>query len=118
MDRAALGRAAEQQGAEFLQQQGLTILLRNFRCRLGELDLVALAADGTLVIAEVRLRTQTRNGDAAASVDIHKQHRLTLAARLLLARYPTLARRALRFDVLAVDAGGAVRWIQQAFEAR
>jgi putative endonuclease len=117
-DRRARGEAAERRAAEFLIAQGFTILDRNFRCRFGEIDLVALTPDGVVVIVEVRMRSASAWGDGLASVDIHKQRRLTLAARVLLAARPGLARRALRFDVVSIDGSGALGWIRHAFDAR
>jgi putative endonuclease len=118
VDRRARGEAAERRAAEYLVAKGLTILDRNFRCRFGELDLVALTPEGVLVIVEVRMRSASAWGDGSTSVDIHKQRRLTLAARVLLAARPRLARRAVRFDVVTIDSGGELRWIRQAFDAR
>jgi putative endonuclease len=92
IDRRQLGASAEQAAARFLESQHLTILLRNYRCRMGELDLVASAPDGTLVIAEVRMRSSDSHGGAAASVDGLKQQRIVRASRHLLAMQPRLAR--------------------------
>ena len=122
IDRRALGAAAEDAAAAFLERQGLVILLRNFRCRFGELDIVALQAPDVLVIAEVRLRSRADYGGAAASVDAHKQRRLLLAARQLLLRRPSLSRLRARFDVLEVKPAGAaatmgIDWIRAAFGA-
>ena len=58
VDRRALGAAAEDAAAAWLEQQGLRLLLRNVRCRFGELDVVALQTPDVLVLAEVRLRSQ------------------------------------------------------------
>lgn len=115
-DRRELGARAEQLAAEFLIANGLTLLARNFRCRMGELDLVALAPDDVLVIAEVRYRSGSTHGGARGSVDVHKQRRLVLAARALFAARPRLARFRTRFDVLTVGPDGEVGWIRQAFE--
>ena len=65
---------------ELLQRAGLRILARNWRCRHGEIDLVA-EEGGTLVFAEVRLRRNPRFGGAAESVTAHKPTRLLPAAR-------------------------------------
>jgi putative endonuclease len=115
------GQAAEESAVQHLRAHGLTILLRNFRCRTGELDIVAETPDGVVVIAEVRLRASRRFGGGAASVDWRKQRRLLSATRHLLATHPALARRALRFDVLdlAPEAGRGhmVQWIRHAFSA-
>src|ERR1700754_5180849 len=100
IDRQLIGRTAEQAAAEFLESRQLNILFRNYRCRTGEIDIVAETMAGVVGIAEVRLRASTTYGGGAASVDWRKQRRLHRAACHLLARHPALARRALRFDVL------------------
>jgi putative endonuclease len=121
IDRQQIGRAAEEAAATFLQSHQLNILFRNYRCRTGEIDIVAETIDGVIVIAEVRLRASTAYGGGAASVDWRKQRRLQRAASHLLARHPALARRALRFDVLDLAHDGAtqyrIEWIRHAFDA-
>jgi putative endonuclease len=121
MDRAVLGRSAEDIAADFLVQQGLTVLLRNYRRRSGELDLVARDGD-VLVIAEVRTRSTDEFGGAAASVDGWKQHKIIRVATQLLQQRQDLARLRVRFDVIVVrDAGGTrptIEWLQHAFDAR
>lgn len=116
VDRQAIGRAAEDAAAAHLQAAGLDILLRNYRCRLGELDLIARDA-GVLVIAEVRLRSREDFGGGAASVDAGKQRRIVSASRHLLMRRPALARLPARFDVIEVQPGAPLRihWIRNAF---
>jgi putative endonuclease len=109
----ATGARAEELCAELLRKAGLRILARNWRCRLGEIDLVAEEA-GTLVFAEVRLRRDARFGGAAESVTAAKRARLVAAARLYLSdRAPS----ACRFDVLLLDAlePARIRWIRDAF---
>ena len=64
--RQDIGRRAEELAAQFLRDQGLEILARNYRRRLGELDIVARAAD-VLVVAEVRCRTTAACGGAACN---------------------------------------------------
>lgn len=119
--RQESGRRAEDLAAEFLRAQGCEILERNYRRRLGELDLVAREG-GVLVIAEVRTRAHAGFGSAAASVDRRKQRRITRAALQLLQQRAELARLPVRFDVLVVsDLGAAqpgIEWIRHAFEAR
>ena len=60
MDRQQIGRAAEDAAVAFLESQGVEIVTRNFRRRLGELDIVARERD-TLIIVEVRMRTSNRD---------------------------------------------------------
>ncbi len=91
------GAAAEELAARFLQAQGLRIVARNFRCRGGEIDLVAAEGE-TLVFVEVRLRGNDRFGGAAASIDARKQARLQLAARAYLTRCAAEPR--CRFDAV------------------
>ena len=117
IDRAQIGRSAEERAAAHLCAAGLVLLHRNYLCRLGELDLVA--RDGTtLVVAEVRLRASTQFGGAAASITRAKQRRIVLATRHLLARYPSLQRLPVRFDALLVPAAdGPIEWLRGAFDA-
>jgi putative endonuclease len=120
MDRAGVGRSAEDFAAEYLVQQGLVVLLRNYRRKGGELDIVARDGD-VLVIAEVRTRSTESFGGAAASIDGWKQRKIVRAATMLLQQRPELARLRARFDVLIVhDPGKAdqrVEWLRHAFVA-
>ena len=108
MERQRIGQDAESAAVEFLQSQGLTVLLRNYRGKVGELDIVA--RDGrTVVVVEVRKRASERFGGAAASVDERKQTKIRRAAALLLSQRPELAKLAVRFDVVAIGPAG-VEW--------
>ena len=113
MNRA--GARAEELCAELLRVSGLRVLARNWRCRHGEIDLVA-EEGATLVFAEVRYRRDQRYGGAAESVTAAKQARLVAAARLYLMRRPDAD---CRFDVLLLDSleGGRIQWIRNAFVA-
>lgn len=117
LDRQRLGADAEERAAQQLLAAGLALLHRNYRCRLGELDLVAREG-GTLVIVEVRLRSSSRFGGAAASITHTKRRRIVLATRHLLARYPSLQKLPVRFDAVLVGAGdGPIEWLRGAFDA-
>ena len=113
MNRA--GARAEDLCAELLRKAGLRVLARNWRCRHGEIDLVA-EEGATLVFAEVRFRSDQRYGGAAESVTAAKQARLVAAARLYLMRRPDAD---CRFDVLLLDSleVGRIEWIRNAFAA-
>jgi putative endonuclease len=97
-----IGRAAEDAACRHLERTGYRILVRNFRHRLGELDVVAIEG-GTLALVEVRYRASTRYGGAAASVTAAKRRRLARAAQVLLKRQPALAALPARFDVVDVQ---------------
>jgi putative endonuclease len=113
MDRQQIGRTAEDIAVAFLETRGVEIVARNFRCRMGELDVVGREAD-TLIIVEVRMRASNRFGGAAASVDFRKQAKLQRAAALLLQQRKDLAGLRVRFDVVALSPTG-IEWIKHAF---
>ena len=113
------GARAEDLCAELLRKAGLRVLARNWRCRHGEIDLVA-EEGATLVFAEVRYRRDQRFGGAAESVTAAKQARLIAAARLyLMRRSYARSEPACRFDVLLLDEleAGRIQWIRNAFTA-
>lgn len=94
-----LGRWGEDRAAEYLRDRGYQIAAANWRCRFGEIDLIA--ADGTyLCFVEVKLRKSAAFGTAAAYVDRRKQQKLRAAAELYLMRHPT--RLQPRFDVIEI----------------
>jgi len=94
------GAQAEEVAARFLAARGLAVVARNFRCRVGEIDLVAYDGN-TLVFVEVRLRRPSRFGDAADSITTAKEHKLVAAAELYLARVAGTPR--CRFDAILLD---------------
>jgi putative endonuclease len=106
------GVRAEDLCAELLRRAGLVLIERNWRCRLGEIDLIA-EERGTLVFAEVRMRSGTSFGGAGESVTAAKRSRLVAAARLYLTRRPESP---CRFDVFLVEGPAyRVQWIRDAF---
>ncbi len=108
-----LGQSAEARAEAFLNAHGLKLVARNWRCRFGEIDLVM--QDGpTLVFIEVRLRSRTDFGGAAASVTPGKQKKLLAAARQYLGGLATLP--PCRFDVVAFTGEAAPEWIKNAFD--
>jgi len=107
------GAAGERSAERLLESHGLTIVERNYRTRMGEIDLVARDGD-VLVFVEVRLRADHRFGGAAASIGPAKQRRLVAAASLYLARFGRAPR--CRFDVVTLE-GGEPAWLRGAFDA-
>ena len=106
------GARAEDLCARLLQGAGLRVLARNWRCRHGEIDLIA-EEGGTVVFAEVRQRSSTGFGGAAESITSAKRGRLLAAARLYLTSRPDAN---CRFDVFLVEGEPRqVRWIRDAF---
>ena len=76
-----LGTAAEQRALDYLLAQGLKLVVRNWHCRFGEIDLI-LKDHKTLVFVEVRSRSQARFGGAARSIAIGKQQKLIRTAQM------------------------------------
>ena len=106
------GARAEDLCAGLMRAAGLVLVERNWRCRHGEIDLIA-EERGTLVFAEVRMRSGPGFGGAGESVTAAKRRRLLAAARLYLSRRTDTP---CRFDVFLVDgASSNVQWIRDAF---
>lgn len=97
--RDALGPRGENMAARYLRNLGYKIIVRNFRCELGEIDIVA--KDGkTLVFVEVKTRAYDDPTPEEQVNDI-KRHQITKAAKLYLSRYG-IPQPAARFDVVAI----------------
>jgi putative endonuclease len=98
---AAVGASGERIAALLLEQAGCTIIARNWHCRGGELDLVALDGE-ILVCAEVRVRTEAGHGTAAESIVGTKTKRLLYAVAAFIDTHPECADRLVRIDVVAI----------------
>ncbi len=114
------GAQAEQIAERFLQKRGLSILDRNFRCKGGEIDLVA-EDHGTVAFIEVRLRSHAGYGGAATSITSTKQQRILRAAGFWFKTKgrPYLARPC-RFDAVLLDSLAEMHceWLPDAFRDR
>jgi putative endonuclease len=102
--RAQIGALGEQVAVEHLESLGLEVLERNWRCRWGELDVVAADSDRVLVFVEVKTRTTDQFGGVAQAVTPQKLRRLRRLAGLWLAAHD--GRWAVvRIDVIGVRIG-------------
>ena len=116
INRRATGMENEQRAVKYLEAQGYTILERNFRCRTGEIDIVA--EDGyTLVFVEVKYRSSSAYGEPEEAVDFRKQRKICRTADYYRLTYRTAPERPCRFDVVAIT-GGKIRLIKNAFMYR
>ena len=105
------GAAAEALAERFLRDRGVRIVERNWRCRGGEIDIIA--RDGpTLVFVEVRLRRSSAFGGAAASITAAKRRRLGIAARHYLGRLGH--EPPCRFDAILLDSlePARIEWLR------
>jgi putative endonuclease len=114
MDRAQRGHAAEEAAVALLRSKGYTIVATNYRCKLGELDIVARDGD-ELVFVEVRSRANNKHGDALDAVGHHKQRQVVRVAQAYLSlENPTFG--SCRFDVVA-QTGDKLDHVIDAFRA-
>ena len=107
------GKTWEDAAQAYLQRHGLVPIEANFRCKLGEIDLIMRDGEA-LVFVEVRQRAAGSQVSAAASISPAKIRRLVRAAQVYLQRFSRLP--PCRFDVVAID-GGQFEWLRNAIEA-
>jgi putative endonuclease len=114
----AIGKAGEEAALEYLLQQGYHVLERNYRCRFGEIDLIA--QDGnTLAFIEVKTRRSQRFGPAAAAITYEKQRHLVKASQVYLTQRRKVDELC-RFDVVTIDLEAhttRIELIKDAFQA-
>ena len=114
MNRRAVGSGYESYAADYLESQGYRILERNFRCRAGEIDLIA--RDGKyLVFIEVKYRRNPAGGDPLEAVNGRKQMTISRVASYYCLKKGYGEGTPCRFDVVAVR-GEAVQLVKNAFE--
>lgn len=116
--RKLTGDRGEAEVAKYLRKKGYTLLASQWRCRFGELDLVAKSRRGTICFVEVKLRSQGAIGLPREFVDGKKRERLRRAASAYLARYELDAPA--RFDVAEVyaqsDGSLRIQYLEDAFQ--
>ena len=100
-DREHLGRWGEKLCEKFLKRKGLRILTRNFSCKTGELDLVMVDTDSTIVFVEVRTKAVTDFATPEDSITKPKKTRLLRTARYFLATN-SIQDRPYRFDIVTI----------------
>lgn len=117
--RRAVGKVGEEAAVQYLLQQGYRILERNYRCRFGEIDLIA--RDGrTLAFIEVKTRRSQRFGPAASAVTFEKQRHLIKASQIYMAQTGKVYDLC-RFDVVTITMnahGLSIELIKDAFQLR
>ncbi|MEW6079047.1 MAG: YraN family protein [Thermodesulfobacteriota bacterium] len=110
------GRKSEDRAVAFLKKQGYTIIQRNYRTRLGEIDIIARDKE-TIVFVEVKARMTDRAGSGKSSITRNKQFRITRLAQYYLKQSGLRDVKA-RFDVVVIQGDGeTVELIRNAFAA-
>lgn len=100
-----------------LENKGLRYIESNFRCHLGEIDLVMQHAD-TLVFVEVRYRKDDKFGGACHSINSKKVEKLRNTANYYIQRHPKWANLPCRFDVVLIQgklSANETQWLANAF---
>ncbi len=112
------GAAGEDLACRHLEAQGCRILARNFRCRSGEIDVIARDGEVT-VFVEVKDRAGRTHGEGHESVTFGKRRRVVRAARLYAATRG-ISEQPMRFDVISIERDGGgdrIRHDRSAFDA-
>lgn len=111
-----LGNKAEKKARLFLEKQGLQYLESNYRCRLGEIDLI-MKDNFLVVFIEVRMRASDKFGDALQSITRTKQQKIMKTALHFMTKHGyALAHTYTRFDVIGIEElEKPPLWIQNAF---
>jgi putative endonuclease len=113
-----MGDIGETLAQQYLTDQGLSIIDKNFHCRFGEIDIIA-TDQASIIFIEVKYRKKNDFGGAISAVSVKKQQKVTKSARIYLQQqqlneYNT----ACRFDVVAIDGSieeNNITWIKNAF---
>ena len=116
-NKRAVGSRYEERAAVFLEEKGLVIRERNFRCPVGEIDIIA-QEEGTYVFCEVKYRRDERAGAPEEAVDARKQRTICRTAAWYLRQRGLPEEISCRFDVVALQGAGSscrLRWIRDAF---
>jgi len=115
--RQILGREGERLAEDYLKKKGYKVLEKNYRCPLGELDLVVL--DGRIIVfVEVKIRSDDRFGHPFEAVHWRKQDKMVKVALYFLSQYK-LHQREARFDVVGISRGGnnpVIEHVSNAFD--
>lgn len=101
MNKRLIGSRYEQEAAQYLKKQGYRILMLNYRCKIGEIDIVAMEGD-TLVFCEVKYRKSLQYGFPAEAVDFTKQNTIRKIAGIYLMEHRIPADSSIRFDVVSI----------------
>lgn len=101
MNKRELGSRYEENAARFLTEQGYKILEKNFRCKIGEIDLIG-KEDGYLCFIEVKYRSNGEYGLPAEAVDERKRKKIFLTALSYMNYRRLLPDTPCRFDIVVI----------------
>lgn len=113
MNRRAIGAAAEEKAARYIETLGYEIIDRNYYGPHGELDIIAWH-EGFLVFLEIKYRRDSRLGEPWQAVDYRKRQRIFNTAKTYMIRHKLSMQTPCRFDVVSVS-GDEITLYQNAF---
>ena len=102
MNKQLKGRMGEDRAAGFLEKKGYTILKRNYRCREGEIDVIA-KKKGELIFIEVKNWDALQAASLEYSIDYQKRRRILRTSKYFLFKNPNWQNHRVRFDVILVQ---------------
>jgi putative endonuclease len=114
VDRKVLGREGEDKAALYLEKKGMSVIVRNFRSRTGEIDIIALHGN-ILVFAEVKNWNLHGFAQLEYSINDQKQRRIIETAKFFLNSHREYKEMIIRFDVIFIGKDGAVTHLASAF---
>ena len=100
----------EQRALKYLKKQGLKLVIKNYLCQYGEIDLI-MSDQQQLIFIEVRYRKNPDYGDALESVTNHKQQKITNTAQHFISQHPQWQNYPIRFDIFAIT-GNKLNWVK------
>ncbi|MCM1427066.1 MAG: YraN family protein [Eubacterium sp.] len=113
MNTRRIGTEKEEAACGYLEQNGVRIVEKNFRCRQGEIDMIGYDKD-YLVFFEVKYRKDDAKGNAAQAVGVRKQKKICRVSDYYRMIHGYADDTPIRFDVIAID-GSNIEWFQNAF---
>ena len=114
MNKREVGSIFEQKAADYLIQNGYKILTRNFRCKIGEIDLIA-TSEGYLCFIEVKYRSNTHTGLPGEAINFRKILKINRTAEYYLLTHKLPQDTPCRFDVVII-LENEISLIKNAFE--
>ena len=118
MNKRLIGDGNEDLVCNYLKSQGLKIIARNFRCRQGEIDIIARDKE-YLCFIEVKFRNSSDYGQPQEAVNYYKQRKISKVSRFYLYSKNLSFDTPIRYDVIAVSVNEgikAIKWIKNAFD--
>lgn len=114
MNTRVKGNEYELKCVKYLEKAGVSRIIRNYRCRSGEVDIIGYDKD-TVVFFEVKYRSSSKSGFGSEAVGFSKQRKISKVAGYYLMANHLNMDTSVRFDVLSVD-GDKITWYKNAFE--